>query len=65
MRPGLLHLGVWVDDVQDESAALEAAGVPIAVDGPWVYHQLRDGSLVQLIAREMQPFFQALLSEGR
>ena len=70
-RLDVVHLGVWVDDIEAASADLQAAGMPVvlagAADGdgsmPWAYHVLGEGSLLELISRRTQPFFRALFGD--
>jgi hypothetical protein len=58
------HVGYWVDDVQDVSAALVRAGLSKVVlisigreDRPPIsaYHEAGDGFYIELVARSMKP----------
>ncbi len=57
------HLGYWVDDVAEASAALERRGMPCAASvgvagsqrGPMAaYHRAADGVYVEVVARYMR-----------
>lgn len=71
LRPGspLHHLGYWSDDVTADSARLSAAGNPLVIapmhEGKPVgmaYHQLADGTLVELVDRAAFPDWQGFLN---
>lgn len=62
-EPRAHHLGYWVDDVADASAALEAQGLPLdtsmcfgRADAPPIcaYHRAGDGFFVELVSRKMR-----------
>jgi catechol 2,3-dioxygenase-like lactoylglutathione lyase family enzyme len=66
---GLHHLGYWVDDIDAESAALSAAGMPLEAAGLgpdgqifYVYHYEEDGVRIELVDRKMKPFIDELTS---
>ncbi|MER7687228.1 VOC family protein [Streptomyces sp. NPDC097610] len=60
---GLHHLGYYVDDLSAASEALAALGVPLVrggvVDGvspvSWAYHEMGDGTLIELVDRQSAP----------
>ena len=60
---GLHHLGYWVDDIDGESAALTAAGMPLEAAGlgpddqvVYVYHYDEGGVRIELVDRKIKPF---------
>ena len=67
--PGTHHIGVWVDDVDAEAERLVSLGWSLAacrsdpdVDGThgiFAYLQPPTGLLVELVSREIQPYFEA------
>ena len=68
----LHHLGFYVDDLPGASARLDALGIQFqcagvangdAPDG-WVYHQMADGTVIELVERERIPL-RKMLTEGR
>jgi hypothetical protein len=67
---GLHHLGYYVDDLVDESARLAATGAAFVRGGfaddifpaGWVYHEMHDGTLIELVDRQTAPLRQALVA---
>lgn len=67
--PGAHHVGVWVDDVDAEAERLVSLGWSLAACGSdpdadgtrgmFAYCQPPNGLLVELVSREIQPFFEA------
>jgi hypothetical protein len=66
----LHHLGYYVDDLVDESARLTETGVPFVRGGyaddvfpaGWVYHEMVDGTLIELVDRQTAPLRRALVA---
>jgi catechol 2,3-dioxygenase-like lactoylglutathione lyase family enzyme len=63
---GLHHLGYWVDDVDEASSALEAAGAPLEAAGPgpdgklmWAYHRPEHGPRYELVHSDAKPLLEA------
>jgi len=59
---GLHHLGYWADDIEAESAALSAAGLPLEAAGlgpddqiVYVYHYGEGGIRIELVDRAVKP----------
>ncbi len=60
---GLHHLGYYVDDLKEASAALSVLGIPFVRGGfsdevfpaSWVYHEMADGTLIELVDRQTAP----------
>ncbi|MEU9273117.1 VOC family protein [Streptomyces sp. NPDC048251] len=60
---GLHHLGYYVDDLTAASEALTALGIPLVRGGvlgdvspfSWAYHEMGDGTLVELVDRQAAP----------
>jgi catechol 2,3-dioxygenase-like lactoylglutathione lyase family enzyme len=68
---GLHHLGYWVDDIEAESAALVASGVPLeaaglAPDGRvmYSYHYGGEGIRYEIVDRMAKPFIDAWIADG-
>ncbi|MDT3442241.1 MULTISPECIES: VOC family protein [unclassified Pseudofrankia] len=69
---GLHHLGYYVDDLQAASDALAALGIPFARGGfhedvfpaSWVYHEMADGTVIELVDRQSAPA-RAMLTVGQ
>ena len=67
--PGTHHIGVWVDDVDAESERLVSLGWSLeacrsdpdadGTHGIFAYLQPPTGLLVEVVSREIQPFFEA------
>jgi catechol 2,3-dioxygenase-like lactoylglutathione lyase family enzyme len=68
-RNALHHLGYYVDDLEGESKRLTAKGIPFARGGffgdvfpaGWVYHEMPDGTLIELVDRQQAPLRQMLM----
>jgi catechol 2,3-dioxygenase-like lactoylglutathione lyase family enzyme len=66
---GLHHLGYYVDDLAGESERLAGLGLPFVRSGlagdtapaGWVYHQMTDGTLIEIVDRQTAPLRQALM----
>jgi Glyoxalase/Bleomycin resistance protein/Dioxygenase superfamily len=66
---GLHHLGYYVDDLDGESKQLAASGIPFARGGfaderfpaNWVFHEMADGTLIELVDRQTSPLRQMLM----
>lgn len=67
--PGTHHVGVWVDDVDAEAGRLVSLGWSLeacrsdpdadGTHGIFAYLQPPTGLLVEVVSREIQPFFEA------
>lgn len=67
--PGAHHVGVWVDDVDAEAERLVSLGWSLeacrsdpgadGTHGIFAYLQPPSGLLVEVVSREIQPFFEA------
>lgn len=69
---GLHHLGYWVDDIEAESAALSAAGIPLEAAGlgpddqvMYVYHYNEGGVRIELVDRSIKPMMDQWTSTPR
>jgi len=69
---GLHHVGYWVDDVEAESAALEAAGLSLEVAGVgpdgnpyWAYYSDGIGPRLELVSRAAKPMIDAWTTTGK
>lgn len=69
---GLHHLGYWVDDIDAESAALTAAGLPMEAQGLgpdgqvlYVYHYNEGGVRVELVDRAIKSMMDQWTSTPR
>lgn len=66
---GLHHLGYYVDDLEAESQRLVELGIPLVRAGfsgeespvNWVYHEMADGTLLELVDRRSVPLRKALI----
>ena len=67
--PGTHHIGVWVDDVDAEADRLISLGWSLeacrsdpeadGTHGIFAYLQPPSGLLVEVVSREIQPYFEA------
>ncbi|MGI9642247.1 MAG: VOC family protein [Acidimicrobiia bacterium] len=71
-RPGLHHVGVWVDDLSAETNALIDAGWQLEVSGvgpdggygTFTYLRANTGQLVELVDAQAKPRFEAWWAGG-
>jgi hypothetical protein len=69
---GLHHLGYYVDDLAASSQALAALGIPFTCGGfageacpvSWAYHEMADGTLIELVDRQTAPL-RTMLTVGQ
>lgn len=69
---GLHHLGYWADDVEAESAALVAAGLPFEAAGlgqngglVWAYHSDGVRPRIEIVSRAAKPNLESWTTTGR
>ena len=69
---GLHHLGYWSDDIDGDSAALAAAGLPLEAAGlgpddqvVYAYHYVQGGIRIELVDRAMKPVIDQWTSTPR
>ncbi|MGH9245424.1 MAG: VOC family protein [Acidimicrobiales bacterium] len=70
---GLHHAGRWTEDLPNDMARLEAAGLPCAMSGrstrsgrpsAFSYHSLPSGGYLELVEIRMQPAFDRWMAGG-
>jgi hypothetical protein len=69
---GLHHIGVYVDDLDAESARLEREGLPLLAAGVadgkspvrWAYHRMADGTILELADRRTAALRRTLIAGG-